>query len=431
MSELEAAAAKRRGFGARAVDSKALRAVARAIRAVLVRHVRAEPRRAGAGHRSKLTILTLSGWGKGGTTRAMLNLAEYLRDRHEVEIISLWRTRDEPFFAHPDGVRVTALEDLRPGHGPRGLKALLARLPSALVHPAEIWATSFSLLTDIRLVRLLRRRTGFLITTRPGLNLIAGLLNPPGLIKIGQEQMHLGSHAAELRAAMPELYANLDAFTVLTAGAQADYEKHLAGRVKLALIPNSARDLGGPADLDSKRVLAAGRLNRQKGFDWLIDAWAQLEPRHPEWTLRICGEGEDREQLEQQVARLGLERIDLPGNCDDIGAQMSAASIFVLSSRFEGFPLILCEAMRKGMAPVSFDCPTGPAEMIDDGENGLLAPLGDVDALAEALSRVIEDGDLRRRCGLQAAHTGEGFAMDVIGPMWDELLRDLRHELGT
>ena len=130
--------------------------------------MRAKPRESDYTDPPRVTILTVSGWGKGGTTRAMLNLAEYLKGKHEIEIIGLWRIRDEPFFEHPEGVPVYAMEDLRPGHQPRGLNALLARIPSVLVHPGDRWSTSFSLLSDIRLVRKLRRRTGILITTRPG-----------------------------------------------------------------------------------------------------------------------------------------------------------------------------------------------------------------------------------------------------------------------
>ena len=425
-SELEKAAAQRKGFAERALTSAPARAGARVIRAALVRYVRAKPRKRDDTDPPRVTILTVSGWGKGGTTRAMLNLAEYLKDRHPVEIIGLWRIRDEPFFDLPEGVPVYAMDDLRPGHKARGLKGLMGRIPSVLVHPGDRWSTSFSLLSDVRLVRKLRRRTGILITTRPALNLLAGLLRPPGLIMIGQEQMHLGAHSDELNAAMPPLYKHLDAFTVLTEGARADYDRHLKGKVKLVRIPNSARELGAPADLDAKRVLAAGRLTRQKGFDWLIPAWAKVEAKHPDWQLRICGEGSWRERLEAQVAEHGLQNIELPGSCPDMADQMSHASIYALSSRFEGFPLILCEAMSKGMAPVAFDCPTGPAEMIRDGENGLIVPLGDVDTFATALIRMIEDDELRHRCGPAAAETGRNFKMDAIGPMWDELFRELQ-----
>jgi len=121
----------------------------------------------------------------------------------------------------------------------------------------------------------------------------------------------------------------------------------------------------------------------------------------------------------------------MPGACSDMAEQMSRASIFALSSRFEGFPLVLCEAMSKGLAPVSFDCPTGPAEMIDDGRNGLLVPLGDVEAFAAALTRMIGDDELRRRCGAAAIATGESFKMDVIGPMWEQLFDELPVPTGS
>jgi len=430
MSELDKAAAQRKGFALRALNWAPVRFAARALRGLLVRYARAEPRQSDYSWPPKLTILTVSPWGKGGTTRAMLNLAEYMKDQREVEMIGLWRIRDEPFFEHPEGVPMYAMDDLRPGHRARGLKGVLGRLPSVLVHPDDRWSTSFSLLSDIRLVRKLRRRTGILVSTRPALNLMVGLLRPPGLVKIGQEQMHLGAHSDSLNAAMPGLYKHLEAFAVLTEGAREAYDRHLKGGVRLVRIPNSARDLGEPADLDAKRVLAAGRLTRQKGFDWLIPAWAQIEDKHPDWTLRICGEGNWRERLEAQAAEHGLKRLEMPGSCADMADQMSNASIFALSSRFEGFPLILCEAMSKGMAPVAFDCPTGPGEMIRDGENGLILPLGDVDGFAAALDRMIGDDELRHRCGRAALETGKGFRMDAIGPMWDELFRELVEQSG-
>ena len=110
---LESGAARRRRLGERALGSAPLRAVARAIRALLVRHARAKPGKTEGKDPPPVTILTVSGWGRGGTTRAMLNVAEYLAGRREVEIIGLWQTRDEPFFEHPARVPVRALEDLR------------------------------------------------------------------------------------------------------------------------------------------------------------------------------------------------------------------------------------------------------------------------------------------------------------------------------
>jgi glycosyltransferase involved in cell wall biosynthesis len=104
---------------------------------------------------------------------------------------------------------------------------------------------------------------------------------------------------------------------------------------------------------------------------------------------------------------------------------MERASIYALSSRFEGFPLVLLEAMGKGMAVAAFDCPTGPRDIIDDHANGVLVPRKDVDAFAAALGELIEDDELRSRCGPAAAETAEQYTIDAIGPRWEALFRDL------
>lgn len=414
--------------GRRVPVGRVTRLVAAAIRRLLLAYVRAKPR---SGDPRRVTILSASAWGRGGTTRVVLELAGYLAGRYDVEIISVWRQRDEPFAEFPDGVEVIALDDHRPEgtpSGPRGLpQRLLRRLPSVLVHSKERYAAAFSLLTDIRLVRLLRRRSGVLITTRPGLNLIAAQMSLPGLVKVGQEHMNADRHAAALREAMPSAYLGLDAFTVLTEGTRREYDFMLRGQVPVVRIPNPVRMLPGPgADLSAKTILAAGRLTRQKGFDMLIPAFAQVAARHGDWRLRICGEGRLREDLEALINQHGLAgAVTLAGQVEEMGTEMAAASIYVLSSRFEGFPLVLLEAMSKGMAVVGFDCPTGPADLIDQGRNGLLVPDGDVDALARQLLALVEDEELRRRCGAAAAATAEDYRIEVVGPLWEEFLEEL------
>ncbi|MGH3091203.1 MAG: glycosyltransferase, partial [Gaiellaceae bacterium] len=123
------------------------------------------------------------------------------------------------------------------------------------------------------------------------------------------------------------------------------------------------------------------------------------------------------------------EVVELPGP-QDLAREMAEASIFVLSSRFEGFPVALLEAMSKGMAVVSFDCPTGPAELVDDHRNGLLVPPRQVDALAAAMLELVEDDDLRRRCGPAALETAQDYRMESIGPRWEALLAELTQSHG-
>ena len=406
----------------------------RFVRGRLVRHAR-RPSRHPEQESEKLIILLASAWGMGGTIRAALNLAGYMAEHREVEIVSIFRRRETSFFgAFPEGVKVTALNDERPGHRPKGLQGLvydrLTRVPSVLMHPADRTYHFNSLWTDIQLVRYLRGKQGWLMATRPGWNLLTALLRPPGLTTIGLEQMHLDHHFKPLKQAMKTEYPKLDAFVVLTEGHRNRYKRHLRPkRVRLEVIPNTVRDNmeGPPADLSSKTIFTAGRLFDQKGFDLLLDAYVPVAEQFPDWRLRICGKGPREDELRAQIERLGLGQVvSLEPPAKRIGQDMSEASIFVLSSRFEGFPLILLEAMSKSMAVIAFDCPTGPAEIVDDHRNGLLVPRKDVPGLTKALLEMVGDEDLRRRCAPAAAETAEHFKMHSIGPRWDALLDDLR-----
>jgi glycosyltransferase involved in cell wall biosynthesis len=418
------------------LPTSAKRFIFRAVRGALFRYVRAQPRASDhAGAERRVTIILISAWGMGGTIRTVLNLAGHLAEHYEVEIISVFRRREVSFFgSFPPGVKVTALDDQRPEALPRGLRGRLRTFmrgqSSVLMHPIDRAADQFNLWIDVQLARRLHRGTGYLITTRPGLNLLAAELSPPGYIKVGQEHMHLSNHARKLRQAMPRQYPKLDALAVLTDQDRVAYEALLNGRLPVTHIPNTVRPMGGPkADPSAKTILAAGRVTPQKGFDMLIKAFAQVAPDHPDWTLRILGRGEWLAELERLVAEHGIGgSVVFDGPSEDLGGEMSRASIYALSSRFEGFPLVLIEAMSKGMAVVAFDCPTGPADIIDDHRNGLLVAFKDIPALGAALLEMIEDEELRRACGAAAVETARGYTMDAVGPMWDRLLADLLAE---
>jgi glycosyltransferase involved in cell wall biosynthesis len=128
----------------------------------------------------------------------------------------------------------------------------------------------------------------------------------------------------------------------------------------------------------------------------------------------------------------GLEmegRVTLAGRVADVASALAASSIFALSSRVEGFPMVLLEAMAVGLPVVSFDCPTGPREIVEDGRNGLLVRPGDVDALAVALNTLIEDEGFRKRCSAGALETAERYSQDVIGARWERLIEDLHPAL--
>ena len=410
---------------------------AQVVRRLLLEYARRQPRRAAPSSPDKVTILIVNAYGMGGTIRAALNLAGYLGDRREVEILSIHRKREGSFFELPANVTVTPLEDKRPGHELTGVWGLVQRVlskqRSVLVHPADRYAIpAHNLFNDLQFARAMRGRRGFLIATRPGLNFMAAMQTRPGLITIGLEQMHLGHHVGRLKQMMPVQYPKLDAFVVLTEGHIKQYDKHLKGKAHLVAIPNTVRLLGGPpSDQDARTIFTAGRFRYQKGFELLLEAFAPVAADHPDWKLRICGRGTLKERYEELIERHGLQdAVSLEPPAKHIAEDMAAASIFALSSRFEGFPLILLEAMSKQMAVAAFDCPTGPGDIVDDHRNGLLVPAEDVEGFGRALRELIEDDELRRRCAAAAGDAARDYTMEAIGPRWEALFDDLAARRG-
>lgn len=172
----------------------------------------------------------------------------------------------------------------------------------------------------------------------------------------------------------------------------------------------------------ANRVVTIGRYAYQKGYDLLLQAWAEVEKQYPDWTLDIYGMG-DQTDYRQLMTDLGIdtERCHLNGPVKDVAEVYRDGSIFVLSSRFEGFGLVLVEAMASGLPVVSFDCPAGPDEIITNEVDGLLAPSGDVKALAEKIMTLMADEDLRQRLAMQARQTAKQYEMASLAKQWQRL----------
>ncbi len=182
-----------------------------------------------------------------------------------------------------------------------------------------------------------------------------------------------------------------------------------------------------PADwvIPSKRVLlAVGRIDEQKGFAGLIDAFALLAARFPDWVLVILGEGGEREALEARVEKRELAgRVALPGRVGNLADWYQRAELYVMSSHFEGFPNTLMEAMAHGLPAVSFDCETGPADIIREGTDGVLVSPADGEAgLARAMADMMQDGDRRQRMGKMAVSVRQRFSPERVMAEWDDVL---------
>ncbi|MFB7243400.1 glycosyltransferase family 4 protein [Streptomyces populi] len=177
-----------------------------------------------------------------------------------------------------------------------------------------------------------------------------------------------------------------------------------------------------PSPRTGNAVVSVGRLSDQKGIDMLLDAWAEVAPLHPGWRLRIYGSGEDEEILRKQCTALGLDgSVDWAGRTNDVPGALRGGSVFVLSSRGEGFPLALMEAMATGLPCAAFDCAPGVREIVRDGEDGLLATLGNTGELARRLDTLMSDKALRDSMGEAARANVQRFTTDEVVRRWEEL----------
>ena len=215
--------------------------------------------------------------------------------------------------------------------------------------------------------------------------------------------------------------------STLTEDDAAAYRKLLKGRARIEVFPNAVPDLGGHrAALDAKVVVAAGRLARQKGFDRLLPAWAEVVRHHPDWKLKIYGSGGERDSLQRQIEELGIgDSATLEGFTRKLHEEFSRASLYVLSSRQEGFPMVLLEAMGVGLPVVSVDCETGPRDIIREGVDGHVVPEEDRAALAAAISGLIADTDRRKAFGAAALETAASYDAARIAARWEQRIAEL------
>ncbi|URF03404.1 glycosyltransferase family 4 protein [Cupriavidus campinensis] len=196
-------------------------------------------------------------------------------------------------------------------------------------------------------------------------------------------------------------------------------------RARVVVIPNALAFPypAQPATRHQRTVLAVGRLTHAKGFDVLLDAWATVRQRHPQWHLVIAGSGEERAALASRVHALDMaDAVTLREAQTDVQSLYANAGIFCLSSRYEGFGLVLIEAMSYGLPVASTYCETGPRELLHPDVDALTFPSENAPAMADALCRLIEDTSLADRLAGGARETARGFALDVTLARWQPLL---------
>lgn len=380
----------------------------------------------------KVSFLVHHMYGIGGTVRAVANLAGGLAERHQVEIASVYRTRDVPEVAIDPSVQLVPLIDARV----RGwrYRSPRSRLPSRIFRDPgpDVSPLPPSRLTDRRVARYLRRTDAdVVVATRPGLvGCLAASEVPAGCLRVGQEHRTLDSHPDDMRDAYLVAVARLDGFAAVSEADAARWRAALpdAAPVRVAAIPNAVpRPPVTPSTCEDPVVVAAGRFIPVKRYDRLIRAFARVAARRPGWELRLYGRGRKEERYRELIDRLGVgDRVRLMGAVTPIEPEWAKGAIAAVSSDEESFGMTIVEAMRCGVPVVSTDCPHGPGEIISHGENGLLVPLEDgVRGLARALLRLIDDPDRRRRMGAAALRDAARYDPSVVAARYEEWFAEL------
>ncbi|WP_019548930.1 glycosyltransferase family 4 protein [Streptomyces sulphureus] len=386
----------------------------------------------------RIAFLLDNAYGIGGTIRSTVNLSRALADRHEVQVVSLRRTRETPALPFDPRITLTSLIDLRrdsPGYD--GDDPRFHRPSRRFTEGADHLARGISTeLGDDRIRECLRTLAAdVVIATRPKINDYLAAYGSPDTLRIGQEHLTHRMHGEHKRRHQDAAIAHLDGFVTVSYADAADYRAALMeSDTEIVCIPNAVPPADvEPSDGESRTIIAAGRLIKVKRYDRLLRAFALVSEKHPDWRLRIYGRGQQRANLRRSIDELGLyDRAFLMGAHSPLETEWAKGAIAAVSSDAESFGMTIIEAMHCGVPVVSTDCPYGPGEIITNGKDGVLSPRGEeeftVHAYADGLLHLIEDPGLRRRMSRNALDKAARYAPERIATEYEQLFERLLAE---
>lgn len=375
--------------------------------------------------------------GMGGTSRSAVTQANALAPDHEITLLSVTRSADVPHYWIDPSIDVEHLVDVRDTDEP-ALEGVPSATATALharesvLVPAR-WDRQFTALCDVAMERALPRlEVDVLVTVTPGLLAAAVELTPDRVVVVHQEHRSSSDRTSGL-VPLLNFAPRADVVALLTPTIEEWLREQLGDLAPHTVVMPNPLPLGFTprATLDAPLIMTAGRLVAEKQYTLLVDAFGQIADHAPEWRLRICGEGSQRPELVRQIRKWNLwDRVELPGSLPDMAGEWPKASIAALTSRAEGFPLVVQEAMAAGVPVASFDCPSGPREIIEHEVNGLLVAPQSVTGMAAALLRLTSDADLRRRLGRGALQTSRRYDAHAIAERWSAIFADARARRG-
>jgi len=383
----------------------------------------------------RIGYLVTTGDGLGGTERAAITQANlFAAGGHDATLVSVYRETGKPIFNLAEGVALRYLVDLPLPTSTKPIVEQANTLGGASRIVPREWDDQFCVATDMAASNFLSTfDVDVLVTTTPGLTMLAAEFAMPHVVVVEQEHkaphVRSAAHVAPLLTFAPRIDC-----VVCLAQASTDYLRERLGEAapRLETIPNAIPSIYYPrADLDSNVIIAAGRYVNQKNFKDLIAAFALASSAAPGWTLRIYGQGPNLDALRRQIRTLHLENsVELIPAVPDMITEWSKGAIFALSSDNEGFPLVALEAMAAGLPLVAYDCPTGPADIVDDGVNGTLIPHKSVEVLAEGLKTLMQDSALRYRYSQASLDRVSLFSPESIYQRWLNLFNELLQDSG-
>ncbi len=377
----------------------------------------------------KIAYCTPSLYIAGGVERVLTTKANYLADvlGYDVYIILTDGKGKVPYYPLSPKIKVIHLDiNFEELWHLSFLKKIPVYLKKQKVFKRELTKVLMNIKPDIT-VSLLRREINFITSIKDGSKKVGEIhvnklnyrnfeANETNFIKEKFAKWWMNSLISKLK--------KLDRFIVLSHEDKGYW--HELDNVEV--IPNPLPFTPQKAcDPNSPKVIAVGRYVYQKGFDLLIDAWKIVNQKHPDWELHIYGNGNKTDYTEQ-VNRNGIKNCFLENAVNNIEDKYAESSIFVLSSRFEGFGMVLAEAMSCGLSCISFACPCGPKDIINDGVDGILVENNNIEKLAEKICYLIENPEKRKELGRNAARNIKRLNMENIGQKWNALFNDLTQE---
>lgn len=343
----------------------------------------------------------------GGTEKVACQIMNGINGTFKVSVISLTESSNKMFFELSSDIKHKALFRINP-NGKKHFFSIVHKIRSYIIKE------KIDILIDI--------------------DTIMDMFSVPAVIGLKTELIsweHFNFNETmgnKLRVPIRKYFTRFsDCIVTLTKEDRETYKKYFGKKHRIVQIynPFELNKSSKPYDVDSKRIISVGRLSHQKGFDILVDVAEKVFKKRSDWEWVILGEGEERKFLEDKIRDKSIVNLQLVGRVNNVKEYLENSSIYVMTSRYEGFPLVLIEAKENNLPVVSFNCKTGPLELVQDGINGYLVDCFDIDTMSEKICQLINNAELRKQFSDNALLDTQKLNYNEIINQWINLIESI------